>query len=59
MAYLDVLYAHELLAGHRVPRLVIVPTYPVTKADLPKEGPISDIYDQPGEAKKLGWRRVL
>jgi ribose transport system substrate-binding protein len=57
MTYLSVLYAHEHLAGRPVPRLVIAPTYPVTKAQLP-QGPLPDEYDQPGGAEKLGWIRV-
>jgi ribose transport system substrate-binding protein len=57
MAYMNVLYAHEKLAGREAPRFIITATYPVTKDKLP--GALPDNYDQPGEADKLGWQRVL
>ena len=57
MAYVDVFYAHELLAGRKAPRVVITPVYAVTKELL--KGTIPDDYDVPGRATALGWRRVL
>jgi ribose transport system substrate-binding protein len=60
MGYLNVLYAHEKLAGREAPRIVITPVYPVTQDVLQKAGAtLPDSYDQPGEADKLGWQRVL
>ena len=35
MAYLNTFYAHELLAGRKVPRLVVAPVYAVTAEMLP------------------------
>ncbi len=58
MAYVDVFYAHEVLQGHKAPRIVITPVYAVTQ-DMLKGHPIPDNYDVPGEAEKLGWKRVL
>jgi ribose transport system substrate-binding protein len=58
MAYLNALYAHDLLSGRKVPRLVITPTYAVTQDMLTKDTmAVYDTYDQPG--KDLGWSRVL
>jgi ribose transport system substrate-binding protein len=57
MAYMNVLYAHEKLAGREAPRFIISSTYAVTQDKLGKELP--DNYDQPGEADKLGWQRAL
>ncbi|EKE74324.1 MULTISPECIES: sugar ABC transporter substrate-binding protein [Roseobacteraceae] len=57
MAYLDVFYAHELLAGRNTPRLISTPTYAVTK-DMLQDG-IPDNFDVPGEAEKMGWSRAL
>ena len=61
MAYLDVYYAHEFLAGRQAPRLVITPTYMVTKESLHGLGEKAADFDRPGpyDAKALGWRRVL
>jgi ribose transport system substrate-binding protein len=56
-AYLNVYYAHEVLAGRSAPRIIINPAYGVTKDML--SGDIPDDYDQPGVADKLGWRRTL
>lgn len=61
MCYLNVFYAHELLAGRKLPRMVISPVYAVTAETLSK-GDLAtyDTYDQPGVATKdLGWTRVL
>jgi ribose transport system substrate-binding protein len=58
MAYLNVFYAHELLSGHKVPRLVVAPVFAVTAEMLPGSDMAKyDVYDQPGET--LGWTRVL
>ncbi len=60
MAYLNVFYAHELLAGRKVPRLVISPVYAVTEDMLTKDAmTVYDTYDQPGADQTLGWTRVL
>jgi ribose transport system substrate-binding protein len=60
MAYLNVLYAHQLLAGQKVPRLVVAPVYAVTPDMLTKESmSVYDTYDQPGADQVLGWTRVL
>jgi ribose transport system substrate-binding protein len=59
MTYMDVLFAHQLLAGKKVPRLVISPTYAVTKETLANLSSLPDTYDVPGEAEKLGWTRAL
>lgn len=58
MAYLNVLYAHKLVAGERVPRLVVTPAYAVTK-DMLKSKDLPDDYDVPGVARKLGWARAV
>ena len=58
MSYLQVFFAHQLLAGNNVPPIIIAPTYAVTKEVLANI-PIPDDYDQPGVAAKLGWKRVL
>lgn len=60
MCYLNVFYAHELLAGRKVPRMLISPVYAVTAATL-AQGSLAhyDTYDQPGSDKVLGWTRVL
>jgi ribose transport system substrate-binding protein len=58
MSYLQVFFAHQLLAGDKVPPIIIAPTYAVTKEVL-ANSPIPDDYDQPGMAAKLGWKRVL
>jgi ribose transport system substrate-binding protein len=60
MCYLNVFYAHELLAGRKVPRVVISPVYAVTAETL-ANGDLAhyDTYDQPGQNLKLGWTRVL
>ncbi|MBW4024925.1 MAG: sugar ABC transporter substrate-binding protein [Proteobacteria bacterium] len=59
-AYLNVLYAHQLLSGQKVPRLVLTPVYAVTEDMLQKQPmTVYDTYDQPGEAEALGWTRVL
>lgn len=57
MAYADVFYAHEMLAGRKVPRLIITPTYAVVH-DMLQDG-IPDNFDVPGEGEKLGWSRAL
>ncbi|SIQ96079.1 monosaccharide ABC transporter substrate-binding protein, CUT2 family [Rhizobium sp. RU20A] len=57
MAYLAVLYAHQHLAGGKIPRLVITPTYAVTESML-KDG-IPDDFDVPGRAEALGWTRAV
>lgn len=57
MAYMNAFYAHEVIAGRKAPRFIITPAYAVTKESL--NGAIPDNYDQPGEASKLGWTRVL
>jgi len=61
MAYMGVYYAHEVLAGKPVPRIVITPTYAVTEKELKDVDPkkVGDTYDIPGVATKLGWERVL
>jgi ribose transport system substrate-binding protein len=60
MAYLNVFYAHQLLAGQKVPRLVVTPVYAVTSDMLTKEAmTVYDTYDQPGADQTLGWSRVL
>lgn len=60
MCYLNVFYAHELLAGRKVPRMLISPVYAVTAETL-AQGDLAhyDTYDQPGADGKLGWTRVL
>ena len=60
MCYLNVFYAHELLAGRKLPRLVLSPVYAVTAETL-AQGSVAhyDTYDQPGVAGKFGWTRVL
>ena len=58
MAYMNAFYAHEVIAGRKAPRFVITPSYAVTKESLAGI-PLPDSYDQPGEAAKLGWKRVL
>lgn len=57
MAYLDVFYAHEHLAGRKTPRTVITPAYAVTQEML-KAG-LPDDYDVPGRAGELGWVRAV
>jgi ribose transport system substrate-binding protein len=61
MAYMNVYYAHQYLAGEKVPRLVISPVYAITEKELmnlkPKE--VGETYDRPGMAFKIGWERVL
>lgn len=57
MAFLDVFYAHEKLAGRNTPRLVVTPTYAVTQ-DMLKDS-IPDDFDVPGHAQKLGWVRAV
>jgi ribose transport system substrate-binding protein len=58
MAYLNVFYAHELLAGRKVPRLVVAPVYAVTEEMLAGNDMAKyDVYDQPTET--LGWTRVV
>lgn len=57
MAYMNAFYAHEVITGRKAPRFIITPAYAVTKDSL--TGAIPDTYDQPGEAAKLGWTRVL
>lgn len=52
-AYMTVFYAHQFLAGKEAPRLIIAPSYAVTK-DMLKHG-IPNNYDVPGVAAKLGW----
>jgi len=58
MTYMDVLFAHQFLAGKKVPRLVISPVYAITKDKL-TGSTLPDNYDVPGEAAKLGWVRAL
>jgi ribose transport system substrate-binding protein len=58
MTYMDVLFAHQLLSGEKVPRLVISPVYAVTKEQL-TESTLPDDYDVPGHAATLGWTRAL
>lgn len=57
MAYLNVLYAHEHLAGRKTPRLVITPTFAVTSEMLVDDLP--DDFDVPGRARELGWVRAV
>lgn len=57
MAYLDVLYAHEHLAGRKTPRTVITPTYAVTQEMLANG--IPDDFDVPGRGEELGWSRAV
>jgi ribose transport system substrate-binding protein len=59
MAYMNAFYAHEVLAGRQAPRFVITPSYAVTQDSLKSLATLPDNYDQPGEAQKLGWQRVL
>ncbi len=60
MCYLGVFYAHELLAGRKVPRVVISPVYAVTAETLASNTVAHfDTYDQPGVAESFGWTRVL
>jgi ribose transport system substrate-binding protein len=60
MAYLNVFYAHELLAGRKVPRLIVSPVYAVTSDMLTKQSIATyDTYDQPGKDLTLGWSSVL
>jgi ribose transport system substrate-binding protein len=61
MAYLGVYYAHKYAQGEKVPRIIITPTYAVTKdtlkgVDIKKVGAT---YDMPGVALKIGWQRAL
>ncbi len=60
MCYLNVFYAHEMLAERKLPRLVVSPVYAVTP-EMVADGTLAhyDTYDQPGAAGKLGWTRVL
>jgi ribose transport system substrate-binding protein len=60
MCFLNVFYAHELLAGRKLPRMLISPVYAVT-AEMLANGNLAhyDTYDQPGSAGTLGWTRVL
>ncbi|WP_279356166.1 sugar ABC transporter substrate-binding protein [Methylobacterium indicum] len=58
MAYMNAFFAHEVIAGRKAPRFVITPSYAVTQKSLAGIE-IPDNYDQPGEAAKLGWTRVL
>jgi ribose transport system substrate-binding protein len=58
MAYMNAFYAHEVIAGRKAPRFVITPSYAVTQESLANIE-IPDTYDQPGEAAKIGWNRVL
>lgn len=58
MAYMNAFYAHEVIAGRKAPRFVVTPSYGVTQESLANIE-IPDNYDQPGEAAKLGWQRVL
>jgi ribose transport system substrate-binding protein len=57
--YLNAFYAHEYIAGREAPRFIISPVYAVTQKQLINLKTIPDNYDQPGEAEKLGWTRVL
>lgn len=57
MAYANVLYAHEHLAGRPAPRLIVTPTYAVTKDMLTDS--IPDDFDVPGRAQELGWVRAV
>jgi ribose transport system substrate-binding protein len=57
--YLNAFYAHEHLAGREAPRFIISPVYAVTQKQLASLPTIPDTYDQPGQAAKLGWTRVL
>lgn len=59
MAYMNAFYAHELAAGRQAPRFIITPSYAVTQDNLIHLDEIPDNYDQPGEAQKIGWQRVL
>ncbi len=59
MTYMNAFYAHEHLAGRKAPRFIITPVYAVTQPSLIKLTTLPDNYDQPGEAAKLGWTRVL
>lgn len=57
MAYSCVFYAQEHLAGRNAPRLIVTPTYGVTKEML--QAGIPDDFDVPGRAAELGWLRAL
>ena len=54
-AFMNVHFAANFLAGKKVPRLVITPTYLVTDA-MVKAGNVPDDYDHPGKAIELGWK---
>lgn len=59
MAYMNAFYAVEVANGRGAPRFVITSTYAVTQDSLAGMDQMPDTYDQPGEAAKLGWNRVL
>lgn len=59
MAYMNAYYAVEHAQGRQAPRFVITPSYAVTQESLAEMDTMPDAYDQPGEAAKLGWTRVL
>ncbi|WP_138472394.1 sugar ABC transporter substrate-binding protein [Poseidonocella sp. HB161398] len=59
MAYMNAFYAVEVAKGRSAPRFVITPTYAVTQESLAGLDEMPDTYDQPGEAAKIGWNRVL
>lgn len=59
MAYMNAFYAFEVANGRDAPRFVITPSYAVTEESLAGMDEMPDTYDQPGEAAKLGWLRVL
>ena len=54
-AVMNVQFAIDFLAGKKVPRLVITPTYLVTD-EMVKAGNVPDDYDHPGKAIALGWK---
>lgn len=58
-AYDAVKFAVQHLNGESVPRIVLHPSYAVTKEMLDAAGERANEYDKPGVADELGWTRVL
>lgn len=58
VAWMNVFFAHQFLAGKAVPRIVISPVYAVNH-DMLKDIPLPDDFDRPGRAAELGWIRAL
>jgi ribose transport system substrate-binding protein len=56
-SYLNVYYAHEVLAGRGAPRMIVNPAYAVGQKALSRNLP--GAYVRRGVADELGWRRVL